>query len=456
MSRVVLANPLSPPWREGDLPSGWRAAALLACALAGLAASLAPMLPLLVILGPIVVVAALRAPETVFVLFLTAGVYKQDPRLAVLLPVDVTVLMGGWLALALVLRGVRRGLHVPPAAWLLLPLVAAVLFGLARGPVPYGAEKAVRFCTLTLLAIVASLALLRDRAAQRKFFLALAVVAVLLGIYAAQSPDATTEGRLTLQGSSPISLGRLAAVALAFGWLQYHFQRRAFERVAALGVLALSSYCVLASGSRGPVLSFLASMMLVAIVSFRRHGKSPVSLRVVLVVGVFAAVIVAVGLIPAMPLQRFQLLVSENKGTSIFLRGVLFATAWKLMLTHPLGLGIGGFSKYAVLDLRYPHNLFLEVGSELGWLPLAALVVLVIWSLRCVVQALQAEYSWTAQFMAIVVLTALLNSMVTGDLNDNRILFACLLLPFLFRRTQAQAVDASVPPARAAAPPGAA
>ena len=101
---------------------------------------------------------------------------------------------------------------------------------------------------------------------------------------AAQSPETTPEGRLTFQGSNPISFGRIAALSMAFAWLRLHFTRRPFEIVVSVLVLAVSSYGVLAAGSRGPLISLLFSMSLISIVTARHHGRSPMSLRLLLLV----------------------------------------------------------------------------------------------------------------------------------------------------------------------------
>jgi O-antigen ligase len=102
-------------------------------------------------------------------------------------------------------------------------------------------------------------------------------------------------------------------------------------------------------------------------------------------------------------------------------------------------VGVGGFDRYAPLELHYPHNLLLEVGSELGWIPLFSLVVLLTWSVIVVVRILRREYAWHTLFLSLVFMSALMNAMVSGDLNDNRVLYATFLLPFTYWRMQAAA-----------------
>jgi hypothetical protein len=417
-----------------QLPAATRIAMLLAAAALGVTVASLPVLALALLLAAPVLLLVVRRPEWILILFLTAGIYKQDPRLARVLPLDVTMVTGGLLAVAVVIRVARRPLHVPAAALALLPLVAAVGLGLVSGAGEYGADKAMRFCTLTVLAIVAGCVLLEDRPSLVRFLWGLAVLGFLLSLDATQAEQTTSEGRLTAHGSSPIALARIGALTLAFGWVRFHFARRPFDKLACLGVLAVSCLCVLAAGSRGPLLSIVGGMMLISVVSAAHHGRSPLSMTSILIVVGLGAAAVSLAAIPSLPLHRFQLLVSEDKGTSILLRGMMFATAWKLTLTHPLGIGVGGFERYALLDLKYPHNLFLEVGCELGWIPLLALVGLIAWSLHTLFEVLRREYRWTSMFLALVVLTSFTNSMVTGDLNDNRLFFAVILLPFIYRR----------------------
>ncbi len=411
-----------------------RLALLSGAALSGLTVTFAPAVLALVLGLPALLLLVVSFCETTLVLFLTAGVYKQDSFLVQYMPIDTTVCLGLLLLLATGIAVCRRPIHFPKAMWLLAPTFLVILVGLGLGPGEYGLEKGQRFLTLTLLVIVSSVILLGERRALERFLGSLALMAVLLTLYAAQSPENTSMGRLTVQGSSPIAFARIATLSLAFGWLRLHFARRPFEFVASIAILAVSSYGVLAAGSRGPLISLILSMVLISLVTASHHGRSVLSMRLLLILTVLVILTVALANIPSLPLYRFQLLLSGDKGASILSRGILFATAWQLMLAHPLGLGVGGFAKHAILDLRYPHNLFLEVGSELGWLPLAALLVLIGCSLRQLVGLLRAEYSWTTLFLAIVVLTALLNSMVSGDLNDNRLLFCVLLLPMLVRQ----------------------
>jgi len=413
-----------------------RVLALALAACTGVAASLSPLLTLGVALCPALALAVFRYPEPLIVLFLTAGLVKQDPRISTLTDVDLTVIFGALLVLAVVARAVARPVRLPAPIVLAVPMVLAAAWSMLSPSGAYGSDKALRFCTLTLLALVVPSLLADDRQRMGRFLLGLAVLGFAASLTAIQSQETTEWGRLTAHGSNPIPLGRIGALAFAFGWIRFHFARQPFERILAIAMLAVSALCVLASGSRGPALSVVASFVVISAITYVQHRRSIIGIGPLVVCSGLAAVALTMVTIPSLPLHRFQVLFNGEGGASVIVRGLMYATALGLTLQNPLGIGLGGFERYALLDLRYPHNMLLEVGCEMGWVPLLGLLVLIGASLVCMVRVLRREYSWQTLFLATVLFNALFNAMVSGDLNDNRLFFATVLLPFVHRRTQ--------------------
>jgi hypothetical protein len=389
----------------------------------------------------IVVATGFARPEVVIVLFLTAGLYKQDPRINSLVPIDLTVLLGALLALTLLPR--LRRVFIPRESILLVPLFTAVGLGLFSPANSYGADKALRFCTLTALVTVASLAIIDSPKRLQRFLVALAILGFVVSVDALRNQD-TEWGRLTSSGSNPIPLGRIGAIAFAFAWIRFHFAKNRLERLGMIVVFGFAALCTLASGTRGPVLSTVASLLMLSAVTYSAHRRMPIAIGPLALCAVLGTILFALTAGPTLPLQRFELLVSENKGASILIRGYMFATAWKLTLANPLGIGIGGFDRYAPLELHYPHNLFLEIGCELGWLPLLSLLLFLALGILTTVRILRREYTWHTLFLGLVFLSALMNAMVSGDLNDNRLLYATFLLPFTYSRMQAMGSSGTV------------
>lgn len=144
-------------------------------------------------------------------------------------------------------------------------------------------------------------------------------------------------------------------------------------------------------------------------------------------------------------------LLEEGGGNSALERARRFRVAIETMLTFPhflTGLGIGGFSVYyaGIDDWRgaYPHNIFLELGSELGILGLIAIVLFIYWSFSAVLsflkesKAIQSNRVYLGITLFALLVFMVINSSVSGDINDNRFLFTWMGLIF----TQKEFADA--------------
>jgi len=142
-------------------------------------------------------------------------------------------------------------------------------------------------------------------------------------------------------------------------------------------------------------------------------------------------------------LVRMQLLI-EGLGTSALNRLAKFAAALSAMTTFPVtivGLGIGGFQMYYngfdALRGDYPHNIFLEVGSELGLVGLMCLLLLVFYTFKTAFNELRKAHSSVSYLLAVTALALFLNmvfnSSISGDINDNRLLFTWIGTVFSIR-----------------------
>lgn len=109
----------------------------------------------------------------------------------------------------------------------------------------------------------------------------------------------------------------------------------------------------------------------------------------------------------------------------------LFTSAFLACKSHPLfGLGTGGFSfHYFSVDTRlYPHNLFLEMGSELGILGIGLIIFFLCLNFRMIFSIFRKHRRITRDnfplvWGALVFLFEFCGSMVSGDLMANKLLF---------------------------------
>lgn len=370
--------------------------------------------------------AALDLKGLLFAAFLMGGEFKGDPRLS-WVPVDLTLLLGGALALLVLWTVVRRNRFRfrPETAWVL------ALFSIFLVPVlwtdlhPYAVEKVSRFFTLTLLAAVAPLVLFRSLADVTRFINGL----VLLGVV--QGSDALTgllqgasHARLSGFGANPIAFGR--SVGLIFIWTALQGIEGRWNGLAALAGVGLSALLLIASGSRGPLFSAVGLICLAGIIYYRR--RRPAARRFAL-----AALVVALALpyglasAPQQSGQRIEKLASGSLDTSELTRLDAYDQSLELIGAHPLGIGWGGFASQVDqsgnggTDRQYPHNLLLEVLLEGGWLCGLALIGFCWLALRRIARQ---PASFQARALLLLYGFLLCNAMVSGDLNDNRLLFA--------------------------------
>jgi O-antigen ligase len=378
-----------------------------------------------------------REPLALLTLYVYVGLFKEQ-AVVTALPFDVTV------ALGLLLSGVclarwSAGRVRPVPFGLAAPLVVLgvlLVISLTWTPSPeYGGEKAVRFLTLTTLATLAPFFLVEDRRDLRRLFAWTVAIAVAAAVLTAIAP--AQGGRLTLgtEGNT-IGVSHLlctAALILLVASLTDMLPARGWALASSAALIAVAA----AIGSRGPLLSLVLALVLTGAVFLARVPRraAPVML----------AVVAGVALLPFVSLPEgasdrlgraasdpVQVLREDPRYTT-------FGQALDLIEEHPLvGVGSGGFQsvgRLAAPPEDYPHNMFLEVWSELG---LAALVVLAA-SVMAVLAGMWRgawQLSPGPEFQLLYVLIAvflfnLLAVQLTGDLIQNRTFWGAFGLAWL-------------------------
>jgi len=404
-------------------------------------------------------------PEIAFALFLTAGVYKADSRLSGIQQfVDLTVLFA-ILSLLGVFYGVfiskRIKVFVPPLRMLLpyvgLFVLSAISLIYTLSPL-YGTDKFLRFSTITTIAFLLPLYLFQNQKSIDRFFLS------FIGLGLAMFLDIVSGGLKpndlgfeTAFGSNYLAVGRICGNALIMAFFYFLPESKdAFHRFSYIAVSCALMFAIFVSGGRGPVIATFVSMIIVLIVmstkivieaSKNNMSVKKVDLSIIRSIGsFFILAIVVIFLFQDFFktfLVRMQLLI-EGLGTSSLNRLAKFAAALSAMTTFPVtivGLGIGGFQMYYngfdALRGDYPHNIFLEVGSELGLVGLMCLLLLVFYTFKTAFNELRKAHSSVSYLLAVTALALFLNmvfnSSISGDINDNRLLFTWIGTVFSIR-----------------------
>jgi O-antigen ligase len=395
-------------------------------------------------------------PVVVLAAYLAIGVFKGVPAVAEvpLLELDSTLALAGLLSVVCAARIITgRAFKIPmPLAATVVVIGVLLALSLAWTPVPgYGGEKALRFWTLTLLAIVAPFCVIEDVRDLRAFFgwsLAIAVlggiVVVAFGdVVAADDINNANTGRLEFGGvENTIFTSRLLcagaivalfapAVGLGGRW------GRVLLPAAGVGLLAVAA----SIGSRGPIVSLVLAVAVTITAVVLRNPRALLPLLGMVALG---AVLLSFVSLPETSAARLRGITQDPLGT---LQGDgrsrLYRQAIELTKDHPvLGFGSGGFRLYSAVlirkELRYPHNIFLETSAEIG---IGAALILA----ACLVAALIALFrrAWRTEdarrraevyTVTALLLIAFFAAQFSGDINDNRAFWTALALGWLVAR----------------------
>ncbi|ANS76606.1 hypothetical protein AWM70_20165 [Paenibacillus yonginensis] len=256
------------------------------------------------------------------------------------------------------------------------------------------------------------------------FGLAYAIIHLTFGVYTAEYP-----GRLTLPGDNPIFNARISLLTVTIClwgrgiplWL----------RLAAGGTALVSA---IQTQSRGPLAFFILANLLILVWSVYRQIRANGSRARYLARGlkVSAVLFVIAGgvafamrgpLLEMIESSRFGVLIDKNQleGDDNYLGRVgLQLEALQAFEEHPFfGLGLGGHTP-PVTD-EFPHNVLLEMASELGITGIAlwsgaflytlyaarrqpVLLALLIQSLGCALVSGDFGYNFEYVFIAMVAL----------------------------------------------------
>ena len=373
-------------------------------------------------------------PELALALYVVIGDVKGDDRVAALLPYDLTLALGAVLLAGIALNFLRsrRSVAMPPAYFLLLALVALMTASLAYTPdFDAGLEKFERFLTVTGVVIVAPFFVLGTPQAMKRFLAGFAVIA--FAICAWSLTNLGGSDRLVTPSNNTIGLGHIACALIVLIWFAVIPRFSLSWRLLVYILLAVPALALIGSGSRGPAIA-CSIVVFISLFFYRRRWLD-------------VACLVALGLatlpfvnIPGASLDYLATLIGSQSVTALMsFRGDLLDYGWKLLQQHPLiGVGIQGF-RYASPNpalYNWPHNIFLEIGCELG-IPAAltacALFVAAIRESLRQLKDLCAPHFMLSQLAAALLVICIINGTNTGDINSDRSTWLFLSLVFVVR-----------------------
>jgi O-antigen ligase len=357
----------------------------------------------------------------VFVIFLTAGPWKGDPRFA-WIPFDLTLLAAIATVVLVGVEILRMREHVPRGAGWLLAFWWLLAIPIAwTDMTPYAMVKVTRLFSLTVLVSVAPLFLFRTREEVRRFLFTYGCVGfVMAADVLRQVLQGQSQQALTAFAADTITVGR--SMGMTFIWIFFLVLNRRLSPVRGIPLLALVGFTALASGSKGPLLFGLSSIALSVLLFYRQKLKRLAKLGL-LAMFLLLQLSQLVEYVPQGALRRLtRFLSGDFSSDSIVDRRQLFEEAMRSIPNHPLGTGWGVYEvRIGTMTNIYPHNLVLEILYEAGWVAGAFFVYLLILAgYRAYKNATNTE--WMIVFTLYTF--AVGNSMVSGDMNGERLFWA--------------------------------
>jgi hypothetical protein len=309
---------------------------------------------------------------------------------------------------------------------------------------PYAVEKITRLFTLSLISAILP-AFIFTRPREVRLYISSIIAAGFLISLAGLVQVITgtnVNGRITGISADTVGLGRNAGIALVGLYTLVSCGRK--NRMW-LGVFCLPLLLVLiASGSRGPAFFAMGIIALVT-VFWARYNLRGIAIAIAIFAAAAFMISQDVSVLPKLTLDRFAYIIEHRWDSSAEERVIAGRAAIEEIGKSPLGLGIGGFAQVynfgSATDRVYPHNIVLEIAVEDGWLVgILFLFIAAIGTFRSY-RAATVEPAFRPFFA--ILLFAICNALVSGDMNDNRIVYALLCIALMLPQLMAMSQPAN-------------
>ena len=294
------------------------------------------------------------------------------------------------------------------SAGLLLWFLGAVLIA-QEGSDP---EKIRQFgLTLLLFGLVTAIAIVDNAVIDR-----LPAGLMLLGGFALSllviAPGTYQEGRVSFDENNPIWMARTIGM-LGIGALAIYMRTRR-DFVVYIAIFMVSAAGVVMTGSRGPLTGMVMCAGLMVVMS---RGATRTNL---IFLGGFALLVLGVTLYGFAPLDEVRGLTFSSDDASSAIRLAMYDYTLRTIGENSSGIGVGWFT---FEGLKWPHNIYLEIFVEWGWITGSAFLLFTLVGVIGV-------FSLGPRFDIVKLLLVydLINSCLSGDISSPRYLYALLLV----------------------------
>ena len=321
----------------------------------------------------------------------------------------------------------------------LLALLMTPILWLVFDVTDYGFEKAINFW-LIVIPISVVIAEKYERKDVLNTFYILLAVTCLLALLSFFGPSITerADGRMTVLGGGPIVFARW----MGFGIITLLFLPVKIKYIYKYSLILIFFILALATGSRGPILGLFLTGFVYVFLNFNRVIVR-ISLGVFLVISVLVFSGVEKQIAKLGNSKRVFMNISKKGGSkqSTSTRNNLAIGSFLLLQNYPLGVGAGNWqlitnklSPTHLMPLEYPHNLVLEVACEYGIQTVLLLLLLFLYVFHLSYHKMIKYKNDKTSFYPLLFYLFLFfffNSLVSGMLNDSRLLFvviSCIII----------------------------
>jgi O-antigen ligase len=321
----------------------------------------------------------------------------------------------------------------------LLALLMTPILWLVFDVTDYGFEKAINFWLIVIPISVVIAEKYERKDVLNTFYILLAVTCLLaLLSFFGQSITERADGRMTALGGGPIVFARW----MGFGIITLLFIPVKIKYIYKYSLILIFFILALATGSRGPILGLFLTGFVYVFLNFNRVIVR-ISLGVFLVISVLVFSGVEKQIAKLGNSKRVFMNISKKGGSkqSTSTRNNLAIGSFLLLQNYPLGVGAGNWqlitnklSPTHLMPLEYPHNLVLEVACEYGIQTVLLLLLLFLYVFHLSYHKMIKYKNDKTSFYPLLFYLFLFfffNSLVSGMLNDSRLLFviiSCIII----------------------------
>lgn len=384
--------------------------------------------------------------EFFFAAFLLAGYFKGAFPWV---PIDITLVCLGITGLLCVRRIIKLK-KINKNSWIAIIIYAmlSVIIFLSfvnSDSVIYAREKFIRFSIITSWSFLGVFIIIKDKESLIKFFKSIIVISFLVALAGFKTLvqnliSGTYVGTIFVMDTDYLALGRTVGLGLIVLIGCVFFSKEKVKLIHKLMAIIMAMV-LFGAGGKMPLISTIITLFLLFILSIKYDKRNKVikySKGVKLLFGFFTiGICIVIGIALSGKMDDFfwrlqSLFAGQDEST--LMRVVLYKTAIEMIKVNPLiGVGWATFPLYYYgMDKKvYPHNILLEVFSELGVIGFITLLALIVFAAYCGFKRYKEKHTkYNNLQLAIIGGFAffLLNSMSSGDITDNKILFTFIAL----------------------------